>query len=159
MIVSKDIPENLYRKGVGIVLFNNDKEIFVGKRIKNRSNLWQMPQGGIEPNEDEVKAAFRELKEETGIENCEFIAKSLKYYYYNLPYSLQKKFWHGKFIGQKQRWFLFKYKGNQKDIDLQYDRAEFSQYKWVTVETLFKSVVEFKKNMYKEIIEEFKEFL
>ena len=160
MIISAEIPDHLYRKGVGIMVLNNQNKIFVGKRLKNRSNLWQMPQGGIDVGEDEDVAVFRELKEETGIHNIEIIKKSSKYFYYNLPYMLQKKFYSGKYLGQKQRWFLVKFSGDlEKDIDLEYSIPEFSNFKWVDVETLLKSVVSFKQKLYEQVVNEFKEYL
>ncbi len=97
-------PDYLYRKGVGAVIINNHNEIFVGKRIDNNSDAWQMPQGGIDNNENEDLAVFREINEETSIspDKLEIISKSNNYFYYNLPYNLQKKFWGGKYLGQKQ---------------------------------------------------------
>jgi len=161
MIISNQIPDHLYRKGVGIMVLNSQNKIFVGKRLKNRSDLWQMPQGGIDIGEEEDVAVLRELKEETGICNIEIIKKSEKYFYYNLPYMLQKKFYKGKYLGQKQRWFLVKFSGDlEKDINLKgYSTPEFSNFKWVDVETLLKSVVSFKQKMYEQVVNEFMEYL
>lgn len=160
MIISKQIPDYLYRKGVGIMMLNNQNQIFVGKRIKNRSDLWQMPQGGLDIGEDEERAVFRELKEETGIKNINIIKKSERYFYYNLPYMLQKKFYRGKYLGQKQRWFLVRFLGDiEKGINLKYSIPEFSQFRWVDIETLLNNVVSFKRKMYEDIVNEFTEYL
>jgi putative (di)nucleoside polyphosphate hydrolase len=101
-------PDYLYRSGIGIMLINERKQIFVGKRIDNHSDAWQMPQGGIDAGESEDQAMLRELGEETGIGegSIKLLAKSAGHFYYNLPYKLQKKFWGGKYLGQKQRWYL-----------------------------------------------------
>jgi putative (di)nucleoside polyphosphate hydrolase len=159
MIVSSNIPDYLYRNGVGMMVLNNQKKIFVGKRIKNKSNLWQMPQGGLNMGEEEYRAALRELKEETGIYKVKIIKISDKYFYYNLPYFLQKKFYGGKYLGQKQRWFLLQIRGDCETVNLKYAKPEFSQFRWVDIETLIKNVVSFKRAMYEEIINEFKEYL
>lgn len=159
MIVSTDIPDHLYRKGVGMMVINQKKEVFVGKRIKNRSDLWQMPQGGLDVGEEEIKAVFRELREETGIKNVKIIKKSSKYFYYNLPYMLQKKFWKGKYLGQRQRWFLLEFLGNPTDINLFNSKPEFSRHRWVNIEVLLRDVVCFKQKMYEQIVNEFMEHL
>ena len=160
MIITKEKPDYLYRKGVGMMVVNQKKRIFVGKRIRNRSDLWQMPQGGLNVGEEEKIAAFRELKEETGIVNAKIIKESQDYYYYNLPYALQKKFWRGKYLGQRQKWFLLKFYGDlYEDVNLQNAMPEFSRFKWVDVDTLLNSVVSFKKKMYEQIVNEFEEFL
>ncbi len=155
--------DHLYRQGVGIVLINQDKKIFAGKRIDNHSNAWQMPQGGIEAGEDEDKAMLRELEEETGIKtnplNVKILSKSKKYFYYNLPYKLQKKFWGGKFLGQKQRWYLVEFLGNEDAINVKTNCAEFSDWKWASSEDITQYVVGFKRSLYIEILNEFKEFL
>lgn len=154
-------PNHLYRSGVGIVLINENKKIFVGKRIDNQSDAWQMPQGGIDSGENEDRAMFRELIEETGIaENLvKIIKKSDKYFYYNLPYKLQKKFWGGKYLGQKQRWYLAEFLGNDSDVNISLANPEFSEWKWVNKKDLVGLIVNFKKDLYVEIVKEFNEYL
>lgn len=155
MVSMAEKPDHLYRNGVGIVVLNKDKKIFVGKRIDNNTNAWQMPQGGIDAGEDEDKAMYRELREETGIENIRLIAKSSGYFYYNLPYNLQKKFWGGKYLGQKQRWYLVEYLEADEAINIHTEQPEFSEWKWVTKDELGKIIVSFKRELYREIIREF----
>lgn len=153
-------PDHLYRCGVGIVLINSQKKIFVGKRIDNKSDAWQMPQGGIDVGEEEDLALFREVEEETGIKanQIEILAKSDKYFYYNLPYRLQKKFWGGKYLGQKQRWYLGQFIGDDNEININTDDPEFSKWKWISREEICDRIVDFKKDMYQEIFTEFNNF-
>ncbi|MBU6140358.1 MAG: RNA pyrophosphohydrolase [Proteobacteria bacterium] len=161
MIKNAEKPDYLYRSGVGIMLINSDKKIFVGKRIDNNSDAWQMPQGGIDPSENEDVAMFRELKEETGISDSgiNIIKKSAEYFYYNLPYKLQKKFWGGKYLGQKQRWYLAEFIGDEAMINLRGESPEFSDWKWIEKDRLINSIVGFKRSLYRDIIKEFAEFL
>ncbi len=153
-------PDYLYRRGVGVVLINVKKEIFVGKRIDNRSDAWQMPQGGIDENEDEDIAIFREIEEETGIvqNKIKILDKTKGYLYYNLPYKLQKKFWGGKYLGQKQRWYLAQFTGNNEDINVATEDPEFSQWKWIDKKDILTAIVRFKKEMYIQIFDEFSHF-
>jgi len=145
-----------YRLGVGIVLLNAENKVFVGKRIDFKSEAWQMPQGGINKGENIETAAFRELYEETGIKKAKIILKSKKFFKYSIPSSLKKKLWNGKYIGQKQKWFVMRFIGTEKkDIDLNVSKREFSDWKWVNIEELEKLIVPFKKKMYKKIIKEF----
>jgi putative (di)nucleoside polyphosphate hydrolase len=153
-----DKPDHLYRSGVGIVVLNKDKKIFVGKRIDNNTDAWQMPQGGIDAGEDENKAMYRELKEETNISNIKLITKSSGYFYYNLPYNLQKKFWGGKYLGQKQKWYLVEYLGEDSDININTEHPEFSEWKWVTKDQINNIIVSFKKELYRDIIKEFENY-
>lgn len=154
-------PDYLYRSGVGIMLINQEKKIFVGKRVDNNSNAWQMPQGGIDAGEDEDVAVLRELKEETSLTNQSILIlqKSQKLYYYNLPYCLQKKFWGGKYLGQKQRWYLVKFTGGEDVINVKTENPEFSEWKWVNKEEVVHAIVSFKQEMYRELIREFSDYL
>ena len=145
-----------YRIGVGIVLINNKKKIFVGKRIDVKNESWQMPQGGINKGESYEKAAFRELYEETGIKKAKIVIKSKKWFKYSIPSSINKKLWGKKYTGQKQKWFVMKFQGNEKkDINLNVHKAEFNQWKWVNIDNLEKLIISFKKEMYKQLIKEF----
>ena len=150
----------LYRLGVGIMLLNTKNKVFVGKRIDFKSEAWQMPQGGINKSEKVENAAFRELYEETGIKKVKIISKSKKFYKYNIPISLKKKLWNGEYIGQKQKWFIMRFTGNEKkDINLNIKNREFLDWKWINIEDLEKLIVPFKKRMYKKIIKEFLPFI
>ena len=152
--------DHLYRSGVGIMIINLQKQIFVGKRIDNNSDAWQMPQGGIDTNEEEDAAMFRELKEETGIvaEDVRVIAKSEGHYYYNLPYKLQKKFWGGKYLGQRQRWYLVEFVGQDSVVNIATEDPEFSEWKWVSQEEIVGKIVSFKRELYQGVVSEFARF-
>lgn len=152
--------DSLYRKGVGIILVNKDKKVFLGKRKNDFVNSWQLPQGGIEENEDEEKAAYRELLEEVGINNAQLIIKSADYYYYNIPVTLRKKIWNNKYIGQKQRWFLFNFLGNDNDININYHHdIEFSKWKWEEWDNIVSQAIHFKRNLYRKLIKEFGQYI
>ena len=152
---SKNLP---YRKGVGMMVFNDDKKIFVGKRIDNQK-AWQMPQGGVDENEGCLSAAKRELYEETGIHSIRIIEKSKEKYTYDLPEYLLGKIWKGKYKGQKQRWFLIKFLGPDSEINLNQKCAEFNEWKWVDIDELSKLIVPFKKELYLSVIKEFQSFI
>lgn len=156
-----EMPDYLYRSGIGIMIISHEKKIFVGKRIDNNSDAWQMPQGGIDSGEDEDVAMLRELREETGIKENEIkiLQKSSEYYYYNLPYKLQKKFWGGKYLGQKQRWYVAEFLGDAANINLKTEHPEFSDWKWISKEEIISAIVPFKRKLYREVIEEFQKFL
>ena len=155
MINSKNLP---YRKGVGMMVFNNDKKIFVGKRIDNQK-AWQMPQGGVDENEGCLSAAKRELYEETGIQSIRVIEKSKEKYTYDLPEYLLGKIWKGKYKGQRQRWFLIKFLGPDSEINLNQKCPEFNEWKWVDIDELPKIIVPFKKKLYLSLIKEFYDFI
>lgn len=150
----KNLP---YRSNVGIMLINDDGHVFVGQRLDNNQNAWQMPQGGIDGDEDPQSAAYRELLEETGIEqeNVKFLASSSKWLLYDLPEDLIPKLWDGKYRGQKQKWFLFKFLGTNKDINISTEHPEFSSWKWIPKENLLEEIVPFKKSVYESVIREF----
>ena len=154
-------PDHLYRSGVGAMVINAQKKIFVGKRIDNNSNAWQMPQGGIESGEPEDVAVFRELFEETGIQenSLKIIKKSSGYFYYNLPYNLQKGFWGGKYLGQKQRWYLLSFNAEDCMININLESPEFCEWKWVDKDEILDLIVNFKKHLYRDILNEFDKFL
>ena len=146
------------RNGVGIMVINKEKKVFVGKRIDNQEE-WQMPQGGVDNNEDIKSAALRELYEETGITSVKIIAESKYKYSYLLPENLLGKIWKGKFKGQEQKWFLMKFLGDDNEININMKNPEFSEWQWVNPEDLKKLIVSFKKNLYIKVIEEFKKFI
>jgi len=142
------------RNGVGIVLLNNENKVFVGKRIDNPVNFWQMPQGGVDKNEENYEAAKRELREETGITQIKLI-KELNYWLeYELPDNLLGKIWKGKYRGQKQKWFIMKFTGNTKDINIKTKHPEFLEWRWVEPSKLPDIAVKFKINVYKKLVQE-----
>ena len=142
------------RIGVGIVLLNNKNNIFVGKRIDNSKNFWQMPQGGVDNNENLFEAAKRELEEETSIKSTELIKELDFWLEYNLPKDLLGKIWKGKYGGQKQKWFIMKFTGNENEINIKTQNPEFLEWKWIKHSELTDSVVHFKYEVYKKIKKE-----
>ena len=144
------------RIGVGIVLLNNENKVFVGRRIDNPSNFWEMPQGGVDQNEQMLKAAKRELEEETGITKI-ILIKELNYWLeYELPKSLIDKIWKGKYKGQKQKWFVMKFLGADNEINLKTKHPEFLEWKWVESFKLPNIVVNFKIDIYTRLEKELK---
>ena len=144
------------RKGVGIVLLNNENNVFVAKRIDNPKNFWQMPQGGVDRNEDYLNAAFRELKEETSIENVDLIKEIDEMTTYELPNNLLGIIWKGKYRGQKQKWFVLRFTGSENEINLKTKNPEFIEWKWINIEELTYVIVDFKKEVYKKLVVELK---
>ena len=142
------------RIGVGIVLLNNKNNVFVGKRIDNPINAWQMPQGGVGENENLFEAAKRELEEETGVKSIKLIKQLDKWLEYDLPKHLLGKVWNGKYRGQRQRWFIVKFIGNDNEINVNTKNPEFSEWKWILPSELPGVAVNFKVNIYKKINEE-----
>ena len=148
---SKNLP---LRLGVGIVLLNSDNKVFVGKRIDNPENFWQLPQGGVDKNEDLFCAANRELKEETSIESVKLIKEIDNWLTYELPKDLLGKIWKGKYRGQKQKWFIMRFVGNEKEINVKTKNPEFKDWKWIDINQLLDVVVRFKFDVYKSIVKE-----
>ena len=144
------------RTGVGIILLNNKNQIFVGKRKDNPGDRWQMPQGGVEDGEDFLTAMKRELYEETSVKNIKIIKEIKGMYEYELPANLVGVLWKGKFRGQKQKWFITKFIGNEDEINLKTEYPEFIEWKWIEAELLPKVIVEFKKNLYLSLLKEIK---
>ena len=139
------------RSGVGIVLLNKDNKIFVAKRIDNPENFWQMPQGGVDQGEDFLSAAYRELEEETSIKKVEIIEELDGFITYHLPNRLLGIIWKGKYKGQKQKWFLMRYLGEDGEINIKTKKPEFLDWKWVDLDEITKIVVKFKLHVYQEI--------
>ena len=147
------------RKGVGVVLLNNNNQVFVAKRIDNPNDFWQMPQGGIDKNEDSFNAALRELKEETSIINVKLIKEIQEEITYNLPQNLLGIIWKGKFKGQTQKWYIMRFLGNDTEINLKTKRPEFLEWKWVNIENITDKVVDFKLHVYEKIKQELKNLI
>jgi len=147
------------RNGVGIIVVNKENKIFVAKRIDNPKNFWQMPQGGVDEGEDFLKAAYRELKEETSIKNVKLIKELDGTTTYELPNHLLGIIWKGRFRGQKQKWFLMRFFGDEKEINIKTKNPEFLDWKWVDLNKITDLVVDFKLHVYKEIKEKVKNLI
>ena len=155
-------PESLpYRPCVGVVLIDARGMVFAGQRIDSPSPAWQMPQGGIDEGEKPREAAYRELWEETGVtrDKVEFVGKTHGWVTYDLPPELLGKVWGGKYRGQKQKWFLFRFKGQDSDIRITTDHAEFSTWRWITADEMVDSIVPFKRAVYEEVVRSFRAYL
>jgi putative (di)nucleoside polyphosphate hydrolase len=149
---SSDLP---YRPCVGIMLFNLDGKVFVGKRIDQTVEGWQMPQGGIDKGETPKQAVLRELKEEVGTDKAEIIGEMEDWVTYDLPKHLVGVAFHGKYKGQRQKWFALRFTGKDADIDLTAHEPEFSDFQWVTLAALPALIVPFKRDTYKAVIAAF----
>ena len=147
------------RNGVGIVLLNRENKVFVARRIDNPKNFWQMPQGGVDKGEDFLAAAFRELEEETNIKNVSLIKEIDGITTYELPDHLLGIIWKGKYKGQKQKWFLMKFTGDDKEIDINTKNPEFLDWKWIDLNQITEVVVNFKLHVYKELKEKVKKII
>ena len=147
------------RSGVGIVLLNKKNKIFVAKRIDNPKNYWQMPQGGIDNNEDYLNAALRELEEETSIKSVKLIKEIDGYLTYNLPDELLGIIWKGKYKGQKQKWYIMKFTGDESEINVKTKKPEFLDWRWINIENITDTVVEFKSDVYNKIKNEVKKII
>jgi putative (di)nucleoside polyphosphate hydrolase len=152
--------ENLpLRNGVGIVVLNKQNKVFVAKRIDNPKNFWQMPQGGVDKNEDFLSAAYRELEEETSIKNVKLIRELDGLIKYELPEYLLGIIWKGKYKGQIQKWFIMEFLGNDSDINIKTKNPEFLEWKWIDLEKITDVVVDFKLEVYKEVKEKVKKII
>ena len=145
-----------YRNGVGIFLLNKEKKLWIGKRVDNNEDFWQMPQGGIDPKESDSEAMMRELKEEIGTNNIKVLCKSEEKFFYDLPKEFINKVWSGRYKGQAQQWYACEFIGSDNEINLNYHKPEFSEWKWIEPEKILDLVIPFKKNLYKKILDAFK---
>lgn len=155
-------PDSLpYRPCVGVVLIDARGLVFAGQRIDNPSPAWQMPQGGIDDGETPREAAYRELWEETGVtrDKVEFVGKTHGWVTYDLPPELLGKIWGGKYRGQRQKWFLFRFKGQDADVKIASEHPEFSTWRWILVDEMVESIVPFKRAVYEEVIRSFRAYL
>ena len=152
----KDLP---LRNGVGIVVLNKENKIFVAKRIDNPKNFWQMPQGGVDKDEDFLSAAYRELEEETSIKDVELIREIDEILTYELPKHLLGIIWKGKYKGQKQKWFIMRYLGTDDKININTKKPEFLEWKWIDLDMITEVVVDFKLEVYKKLKSQIKEII
>ncbi|WP_210358897.1 RNA pyrophosphohydrolase [Sphingomonas beigongshangi] len=153
-----DLP---YRPCAGVMLVNRDGRVFVGQRVDSTLEAWQMPQGGIDPGEDALTAAIRELGEETGVapDKVTLVAEAPDEFYYDLPDDLVGKVWQGKWRGQRQRWFLFRFLGEDSDVDIDTAHKEFRAWRWADPSDLPTMIVPFKKALYEAVLAAFQPHL
>ena len=144
------------RLGVGAIVLNKENKVFVGKRKDNPVNKWQMPQGGVNEGEKLIDAMKRELEEETGIRNIEILKELNGWSEYELPHYLLGKIWKGKYRGQKQKWFVVRFLGNDNEINLKTGNPEFIEWQWLDIENLPNVIVDFKKKVYEKLVPEIK---
>ena len=147
------------RVGVGIIVLNNNNQVFVGKRKDNPADKWQMPQGGVDKGEDFITAMRRELIEETSIKNIEVLKEIERFYEYELPENLIGVIWKGKFRGQRQKWFITRFLGQDSEINLKTIHQEFIDWKWIEPKKLPDVIVDFKKDLYHNLLKEINLFI
>jgi putative (di)nucleoside polyphosphate hydrolase len=159
MLTASDLP--FYRPAVGIMLLNPAGLAFVGRRIDMPAGLaaWQMPQGGIDPGETPRQAAFRELKEEVGTDKAEILAETRGWLHYDLPSDIASRMWGGRWRGQRQKWFLMRFTGEDADINPATEHPEFDAWEWVEPRRLPELIVPFKRPLYCDLLAEFREHL
>ena len=157
--MNKDLKTLPLRSGVGIVLLNKRNEVFVARRLDNAKKFWQMPQGGVDKNEDYLDAAYRELEEETSIKSVKLIKELDGTITYELPDHLLGIIWKGKYRGQKQKWFLMRFTGDEKEINIKTNSPEFLDWKWVNINQITEVVVDFKLHVYKELQEKVRKII
>ncbi len=157
--VKIDVHELPFRQGVGMMILDKDNRVFVGKRVDSKSNGWQMPQGGIDLGETPSSAALREMEEEIGSNRGEIIAESKKWYSYRVPNFLIPRLWDGKYCGQRQKWFLIRFTGDDSDININTEYPEFDKWKWIDFDQLLIDIIPFKLKLYEQVVDEFKPLL
>ena len=153
---NNDLP---LRTGVGIAVLNSKNKVFVGKRKDNPFDKWQMPQGGVNSNEPLLQAMQRELLEETSIRSIEVLKEFDEWLEYELPENLVGKIWKGKYRGQKQKWFVVKFHGDDREININTKNAEFIEWKWIDIDLLPDLIVLFKKHVYEKVLAELKKIV
>ncbi len=148
-----------YRPCVGIFLINKNKKVFGGKRIDNRAEAWQMPQGGIDPGESVLEACMREMKEEIGTKAAKFLLEHRNWLYYDIPSPLADRLWDGKFKGQKQKWMALRFTGKDQDININTENPEFCEWRWLNPDELVRFAVPFKRKVYDNVLDAFKNLI
>jgi putative (di)nucleoside polyphosphate hydrolase len=154
-LTAEQIARLPYRPGVGIMLVNQKGQVFIAQRIDSPGPAWQMPQGGIDKREEPLQAAWREMREEIGTDRARFIGESRDWLTYDLPPELVSQLWKGKFRGQRQKWFAFRFLGTDRDINIATEHPEFSSWRWAALEELPGLIVPFKRQLYHDLIAEF----
>lgn len=149
-------PGSAYRRGVGVMLLNHEHKVFVGRRVDTEGDAWQMPQGGIDEDEEPRDAAFRELREEIGTDKAQIVAESKAWLHYDLPAGLRKR-WNDRWRGQQQKWFVMRFQGVDSEINIATEHPEFSAWKWVPIEHLADLIVSFKRQLYLDLLKELRE--
>ena len=147
------------RSGVGIVVLNENNKVFVAKRIDNKKEFWQMPQGGVDEGEDYLTAAYRELEEETSIKNVDLVKQLDGLISYDLPKNLLGIIWKGKYRGQEQKWFVMRFLGQDSEINIKTKNPEFCEWKWIDLEKITDLVVDFKLHVYENVKKKIKEII
>ncbi len=157
-VTAGDLP---YRPCVGVMLINREGKVFAGQRIDNPAPAWQMPQGGIDRDEKPKEAALRELWEETGVTGdlVEVLAKSGEWFTYDLPPELLGKVWGGKYRGQRQKWFLFRFLGTDDQVKIATEHPEFARWCWIGADEMVDSIVPFKRAVYEKVVAVFRPWL
>ena len=157
----EEIAKLPYRQNVGVMLVNAAGEAFVGQRLDSEVAAWQMPQGGIDKGETPAAAALRELEEETGVspDLVTLLAESKGWIAYDLPHDIVPKIWKGRFKGQEQKWFLYRFHGTDDQITIEVDHQEFSEWRWLPVDQLVANIVPFKREVYEQVVAEFTRYL
>jgi putative (di)nucleoside polyphosphate hydrolase len=162
--IAPTAPDSAYRLGVGVMILNQKNKIFIAKRADlahsvDQALVWQMPQGGVDYGEDPYLAALREMKEEIGTNDVTLLAETKDWAYYDLPEELAGKLWNGRFVGQKQKWYLFRYDGYDKDINIHTPHPEFCEWKWASPSEVLDLIVAFKRDLYYYLVHEFRDYL
>ena len=152
---SLPLEERPYRRGVGIVLLNAAGRVFAARRIDTPGDAWQFPQGGIDEGEEPIEAAWREMKEEIGTDRAELLAETADWIAYDLPAEVADRVWKGRFRGQKQKWFAFRFRGVDADIDIATKHPEFSEWRWQDLAEAPRLIVPFKRPLYERVVAEF----
>ena len=145
-----------YRAGIGIFLINDEGKVFIGQRFDEKTEALQMPQGGIDENENPEEALWREMMEEIGTNKASILHHIDEWLYYDLPSDIAQSIWNGRYIGQKQKWFLLSFDGKDNDININTENPEFVSWQWVNIDKVEDLAIDFKKDMYKTIVQHFK---